>query len=76
MSNAEIVRIQLAAFENYLNKAINLGVDRFFVIHGLGKGRLRNEIATRLLKHPQVQTFKNEYHAKYGYGATEVVLNE
>lgn len=74
MGNAEILRIQMAAFENYLNKAIKLGIDRVFVIHGLGKGKLRNEIATRLLNNPEVVTFKNEFHAKYGYGATEVIL--
>lgn len=74
MGNAEILRIQMAAFEKYLNKAIDLGVDRVFAIHGLGKGKLRNEIATRLMKNPDVVTFKNEFHPRYGYGATEVVL--
>ncbi len=74
MTNAEILRIQLKAFQDYLRKAIQLKMDRVFIIHGLGKGKLRNEIATRLMKHPDVVTFKNEYHAKYGYGATEVIL--
>ncbi len=74
MSNAEIIAVQLEAFEDYLLKALRLGVPSFFVIHGIGKGKLRNEIATRLMKHPDVDTFKNEYHPKYGWGATEVFI--
>ena len=70
----DIIRTQLAAFDAYLEKAIRLGVERVFVIHGVGKGRLRDAIATRLIQHPEVQTFKNEYHPKYGYGATEIML--
>ncbi len=74
MNNGEILRLQLSAFETYIAKAINIGVPRVFVIHGLGKGRLRDEIASRLIRHPDVETFKNEYHPRYAYGATEVVF--
>ncbi|MCB0518964.1 MAG: Smr/MutS family protein [Lewinellaceae bacterium] len=74
MSNAEILRIQLSRFDAYLNEAIRLGVPQVFIIHGVGQGRLRDEIATRLMQNPDVQTFKNEYHHKYGWGATEVLL--
>lgn len=74
MSNADILRLQLKTFDLYLSKAIEIGVPRVYIIHGLGKGRLRDEIASRLIRHPQVETFKNEYHPRYGYGATEVVL--
>lgn len=74
LSNSEILRIQLSQFDAYLAKAIRLGVPRVFIIHGVGEGVLKNEIATRLLQNPDVQTFKNEYHHKYGWGATEVEL--
>lgn len=74
MNNAEIIKIQLRHFEAYLAKAIRLGVSPVFIIHGVGKGRLRDEIATRLIQNHEVLTFKNEYHPKYGYGATEVIL--
>lgn len=72
MSNSEIMKIQLAHFDRFLEKALRVGVANVFIIHGVGKGRLRNEIATRLMNHPHVRTFKNEYHHKYGFGATEV----
>lgn len=74
MNNSEIIKIQLNHFEAYLAKAIRLGISPVFIIHGIGKGRLRDEIATRLIQNHDVLTFKNEYHPKYGWGATEVVL--
>lgn len=69
-----ILRIQLNAFEQYINQAIRLGIERVFVIHGLGEGKLRDAIATRLIKLPEVASFKNDYHPKYGFGATEVIF--
>ncbi len=74
LSKAEILRLQLSHFEYYIEKAIRLGVERVFIIHGVGTGRLRDAIATRLLQMPEVNTFRNEYHPRYGYGATEVVF--
>ena len=74
MSNAEILRLQIRHFEHYLNKAINVGVERVFIIHGLGTGRLRDAIAGRLKHRPEVKDFKNEYHPRYGWGATEVIF--
>src|SRR5690606_22291195 len=72
LGNGEIVRIQLAAFEKFMSKALRLGVTRALSIHAVGEGRLRDEIATRLLKMPEVKSFKNEYHPRYAHGATEV----
>jgi hypothetical protein len=74
LSKADILRIQLQHFDAYLDKAIRLGVDRVFIIHGLGKGRLRDAIASRLVQMEAVRSFRNEYHPRYGYGATEVVF--
>lgn len=73
-SNSEILRIQLDHFDRYISRAVQLGIKRVFVIHGLGKGVLKDAIASRLLQNPDVRTFKNEYHPRYGFGATEVLL--
>ncbi len=70
----KILSVQVKAFEDFLEKAHRLGVERIFVIHGLGKGVLRKAIHQRLLEKSFVQSFKNEYHPLYGYGCTEVVL--
>lgn len=74
LNKGAILKIQLAAFDEYINRAIRLGIDRIFVIHGVGEGKLRNAIATRLINLPEVQSFKNEFHPRYGFGATEVIL--
>lgn len=74
LSTAEAIRLQLRLFDRFMADAIRLGVPRVFIIHGVGKGRLRDEIATRLLRMPEVRTFKNEFHPRYGWGATEVEL--
>lgn len=74
LSNAEILRKQIAAFETYLDNAVRLGVPRVFVIHGIGEGILKNSIATRLFGNPDVESFRNEYHPNYGWGATEILL--
>ncbi|RQH21817.1 hypothetical protein D5R40_31195 [Okeania hirsuta] len=49
-------------------------MERVFVIHGVGEGKLRNAIATRLIKYPEVVSFKNEFHPRYGFGATEIIF--
>ncbi|HMO39084.1 MAG TPA: Smr/MutS family protein [Saprospiraceae bacterium] len=74
LNNAEILSIQLTHFEQYIERAIQMGVERVFVIHGVGAGRLRSSIATQLMQMQHVKTFKNEYHPRYGYGATEVIF--
>ncbi len=74
LNTKEILSTQLFHFEQYLAKAIRLGIERVYIIHGVGKGTLKNEIANILKQNDQVVSFKNEYHPKYGYGATEVNL--
>lgn len=74
MNNAEKLQLQLEHFDKFMDKAIRLGVPRVFIIHGLGKGKLRDIIASRLIQMPEVKTFKNEYHPRYGWGATEVIF--
>lgn len=74
LNKAEILQVQVRHFEQYLQQAIRLGVSRVFIIHGLGKGKLRQLIAKNLRQYPEVTSFKNEYHPRYGWGATEVEL--
>jgi hypothetical protein len=76
LTNMEIVNIQLRAFETYLSKAIRLGVPKVYIIHGVGKGKLKDMIHARLKRHPDVEWYKNEYHERYGWGATEVILGK
>ena len=61
---------QLDEFEKALDKAIAANKLEIRVVHGLGKGKLKEEIHKLLAKHPQVKTFSSEYSIRYGYGST------
>jgi len=71
----QVLSTQMRYFENYLQMALKLGVDNIFIIHGVGNGILKREIHKTLEKTRYVRKFKNEYHKKYGYGATEVIFD-
>lgn len=71
----QVLSTQLHYFDNYLSMALKLGVDNVFVIHGVGNGVLKREIHKRLERTRYVRKFKNEYHEKYGYGATEIIFD-
>ena len=73
-TNQTILEYQLVVFDNYLWKAHNLAIDKVFIIHGVGEGVLKKALESKLKFHPAVQGFLNEYHPKYGWGATEVRL--
>ena len=74
LTPGEMLDIQLAHMRKYLEVAIRLGIDRVYLIHGKGKGALRNRIHAELQRMGDLEGFNNDYHPKYGYGATEVVL--
>ena len=61
---------QLDEFEKAMDKAIAAGKIEFRVVHGIGKGKLKEEIHKLLDKHAQVKTYTNEYSTRYGFGST------
>ncbi len=71
---SEYLKIQLNAFEDYYYKAIQLGIESFYVIHGVGDGVLKKNIHNRLEGDMFVKSFNNKPHPKYGVGATQVIL--
>ena len=72
LTNADIVTLQLNTLKHYLQLSIVHRQERMIVIHGLGKGKLREEVHTILKRIPEINRFKNEWSAKYGFGATEI----
>jgi hypothetical protein len=72
MSNYEILTMQLKEFEKQYDLAVAHRQPSLIVIHGVGSGRLRDEIHELLRHRKEVKTFVNQYHASYGYGATEI----
>ncbi len=72
LSNFEILTIQLREFEKWYELALAHHLPSFIVIHGVGTGKLRDEIHDILKTKREVKTFVNQYHPNYGYGATEI----
>jgi hypothetical protein len=73
MSNAEIITVQLRHFQGALDKAINQRYRTLTVIHGVGNGRLKQEVRS-ILKSMNIR-FHDGSYSKYGFGATEVVIS-
>lgn len=71
LSNFEMLNIQLEKFEKELDEAIAKKMKKLVFIHGVGNGRLRQEIHAALKKTRGV-TFQDGSYKEYGYGATQV----
>ena len=72
LSNYEMLLLQLNTFEKYYDLAISHKQKTLVVIHGIGEGKLREEIHDVLKLKKEVKSFVNQYHELYGYGATEI----
>lgn len=71
-SSAEKLDIQLREFEKWLDKAQRHYLPQAWVIHGVGKGILRNEIHEILRLRDGIKSFSQHYHPWYGNGGTEI----
>ena len=74
LSIPDILHIQLDYCQKFLEQSIVKGFDKIVIIHGVGKGTLKKEIAKILKAHPNVASFHNALVIDYGLGATEVFL--
>lgn len=74
MSNAEIVQLQLRHFTRELDNAISLHLKKLIVIHGVGTGRLKQEVLRVLESYPKLKV-RDASYAKYGFGATEIIIS-
>jgi len=72
LGNFEILTLQLHTLEKYIDLAIAHKQPSMIVIHGVGSGKLRDEIHETLRLKKEVKSFVNQYDPRYGYGATEV----
>ncbi len=74
MSNYEIVSLQLKTFEKYYDLALAHHQPSLIIIHGVGEGKLRDEIHDKLRLKREVKSFVNQYHPNFGYGAAEILF--
>jgi hypothetical protein len=72
LSNYEIIGLQLKTFEKYYDLALAHHQPSMIVIHGVGKGKLRDELHDILRLKREVKSFINQYDPRFGYGATEI----
>lgn len=72
MDNYEILSLQLKTFEKYYELALAHHQPSLIVVHGVGTGKLRDEIHDILRLKKEVKSFVNQYDSRFGYGATEI----
>ncbi|MBC7888189.1 MAG: Smr/MutS family protein [Ferruginibacter sp.] len=75
LSNFEILTLQLKEFEKFYELSVAHYQPSLTIIHGVGVGKLRDEIHELLRLKKEVKSFVNQYHASYGYGATEIFFS-
>lgn len=74
LSNSEIVEIQMARFTTALDGGIIAGTRKMVFIHGVGNGKLKQEIRKTIeRKYPKLR-YQDASFKEYGYGATMVIL--
>lgn len=72
MNNFEILTMQLDEFQKWYDLALAHKQPSLIVIHGVGTGKLRDEIHDVLRTKKEVKTYINQYDPRFGYGATEI----
>jgi hypothetical protein len=72
LTNFEIITLQLKEFEKWYDLAVAHHQPSLVVIHGVGKGKLKEEIHDILKTRREVKYFVNQYDPRFGYGATEI----
>lgn len=73
-TSKELYELQLEALDKFINKVIEIGLKEVFIIHGIGKGILKQAVDDYLRYHKDVVSYKSEFHEKYGFGATRVLF--
>lgn len=73
MTNYEMLQIQIDAARKALSKARRAKAKKLILIHGVGAGKLREELH-QLLRHTDNISFYDASFNRYGAGATEIDL--
>lgn len=74
LTNAQILAIQLEHFEKEMDYCLNNGIRKLIVIHGVGNGKLKQEILS-ILKTIEGISFYDASYKNYGFGATEIAIH-
>lgn len=74
-TNGEILDIQMREFDKWYHLALLNKLPKFTIVHGIGTGKLKEEIHQFLKGRKEVKSFINQYTQAFGYGATEIFFN-
>jgi len=74
LTNAQILNIQLERFEKELHYVMSNGLKKLIVIHGVGNGKLKQEIISILKSINGIEYYDASYK-NYGFGATEIIVH-
>jgi hypothetical protein len=74
MSNHDMLQLQLRHFQKHLEEAITNRYHKVVFIHGVGNGRLKQEILNILAGYTKEVRYYDAEYKKYGLGATEVLI--
>lgn len=74
MSNYDMLQLQLRHFQKNLDEAINNRYHKIVFIHGVGAGRLKQELLNILAGYTKEVRYYDAEYKKYGLGATEVLI--
>lgn len=74
LTNAQILAIQLDRFERELENCMSNGIKKLIAIHGVGNGKLKQEIIA-VLKSVDGVSYQDASYKNYGFGATEVLIH-
>lgn len=74
MDDYDKLQYQLNILRKEIKRLHQLRIREAVVIHGVGKGRLRDEVRAVLTESPAVIDFYDASFKKYGAGATHIVL--
>lgn len=74
MSNAQLLDIQLKRVIKEMDEAISLHLRSVVFIHGIGNGRLKQEVRKVLATYKNVR-FHDASFQRYGFGATEAEIH-
>ncbi|MDR0688096.1 MAG: DUF2027 domain-containing protein [Prevotellaceae bacterium] len=75
LSTGELLELQMSRFKATLENALVSGrKGRIVFIHGIGSGKLKQELRQCLVKNYPALSFQDASFRQYGYGATMVFL--
>jgi len=75
MSNYDILELQLETAKRHIEFALNKKIQKIVLIHGVGEGVLKTELAYLYKKYPQIIAQEANYQ-RYGQGATEIYFKQ